>query len=288
MISLLLSVLSSTIILLIFKLFNRFEIQTFQAIVVNYIVCVICGIALHKQVPTLDIFQTPWFPVAVILGCLFIVGFFMAGKTVQYFGVSVGAVVSKMSIAISVTAAFLLFNETVTTLKIIGILLALTAILLVCKRTDIIHFDKRYLLFPVSIFIIGGVNEVLLNYASVNFLAEQEVNLFNISLFGIAACIGIIVVSFLMLTKQIKYNLRDVVAGIFLGIPNYFSIYFLIKALKIDWLGSASIYPIVNVSVISLAALLAWIFLQEKISKINFAGICVAIFAIVLITFGSL
>ncbi|MDG1658691.1 MAG: EamA/RhaT family transporter, partial [Crocinitomicaceae bacterium] len=44
MIALLLSVLSSSLIFVIFKLFARFKIDTFQAIVVNYFMAFIIGV----------------------------------------------------------------------------------------------------------------------------------------------------------------------------------------------------------------------------------------------------
>lgn len=288
MIALALSVLSSTIIMVVFKLFDRYKIQTFQAIVVNYGVCVLCGVVLAKQSPSLELLNYPWYPFTFVLGMFFITGFFAAGKTIEYFGVSVGAVVSKMSIAISVSAAFFLFKEEVNALKLIGILLSVAAIFLVCKKDVVVKFNKRYLIFPIAIFIIGGINEVVLNYVSITNLDKQDLNIFNISLFGNAFFFGLIILTVLYILKKITFSFKDVLAGVLLGIPNYFSIYFLLKALQIDWLGSAAIYPITNVSVISLSALIAWLFLNERISILNFIGICLAIFAIVLITFGSL
>ncbi len=285
--AILLSVICSTWLALLFKLFGNYKVQTFQAIVVNYIVCVICGSILDGTLPSTSVVSTSWFPVAAILGVLFISGFFAIGMTVKYFGVTVGSVVSKMSIALSVTAAFFLFGEQATALKILGILIAIAAVFLVSKKDEKITFNKNLLLIPAYVFLCSGIIEILINYAQLSLLQESEFNLFNISLFGIAGLIGFVILAGGLISGKLSFTLRDLIGGILLGIPNYFSIYFLLKALAMpDW-NSSMVYPIVNVSIISLSALLAWMFLNEKISRLNTIGIGLSLLAIFLITYGA-
>jgi len=92
------------------------------------------------------------------------------------------------------------------------------------------------------------------------------------------------VVIILQLNGSFKINTKDVLAGILLAAPNYFCIYFTIKALDIPGWGSAVVYPVISVSIISLASLLAWLFLKEKLLLVNFIGIIIAVIAILLIT----
>lgn len=287
MTALLLSVLSSTLIVLIFKYFDNYKVHTFNAIVVNYLVCVFCGILLNEGLAIAEIVNKSWINIALILGFLFITSFFAMGSTVKYYGVTVGTVVSKMSIAISVSAAFIIFNENVNAFKIFGIITALLAVILVSKKNDEIKLTKKYLLFPLFIFLGSAIIEILLTLADKNYLKVNELNEFNIALFFIAFFLGFLVLLFLLITKRTKFTLRDFIAGIILGVPNYFSIYFLMKALAVKNWGASFVYPIVNVSVISLAAFLSFLLLKEKISKLNLLGILISIISIYFITLGS-
>ena len=73
MIPLLLSIASSTIIFVIFKMFQRFNIDTFQAIVINYFTAFIIGISLYGNEFNIDsLEETSWMISAGICSILFI------------------------------------------------------------------------------------------------------------------------------------------------------------------------------------------------------------------------
>ncbi|MEM6686489.1 MAG: EamA/RhaT family transporter, partial [Bacteroidota bacterium] len=76
MIYLALSVLISSSLLVIFKLFDKYQVNTFQAIVVNYLAAFCCGFFFYRNGITIsEITTRPWFTGAVILGFLFIAVF---------------------------------------------------------------------------------------------------------------------------------------------------------------------------------------------------------------------
>jgi drug/metabolite transporter (DMT)-like permease len=76
-------------------------------------------------------------------------------------------------------------------------------------------------------------------------------------------------------------------AGIFLGIPNYYSIYFLLESYQsLSWQDS-SILAIVNVSVVLLSVITGFIVFKEVICKRKLAGILAALIAIFLLYFSS-
>ncbi|NNJ81579.1 MAG: EamA/RhaT family transporter, partial [Flavobacteriaceae bacterium] len=103
MIFLLLSVLSSTVIFVTFKLFDRFKVNTLHAIVVNYIVASLCGIiAFEGVVDPIDIVNKDWFVYTAVLGLLFIIIFNLMAITTQRSGLSVVSVATKMSLVIPI------------------------------------------------------------------------------------------------------------------------------------------------------------------------------------------
>jgi len=284
MTALIITILLGVFVTLLFKLFPQYGINTFSAIVINYLCCVALGWWLEPAPLSLNHINEDWFYLAILLGFIFLFNFYMIGKTIALFGVAVGTVATKMSIAISVTAAFVLFNEAVTALKIIGILLAIISVALVAYQKYILNFNRKLWWFPVIVLINCGVVEILLNYANKFYLEPASYNLFNFYSYSISAVLSIIVVVVLQIMGRFTINLKDVLAGIILAAPNYFCIYFTIKALDIAGWGSAVVYPIISVSIISLASLLAWLFLKEKLLPINFIGLVTAVIAILLIT----
>jgi len=166
------SVLSSTVIALIFKAYQRYEVDSFQAIVVNYLVCVVVGSLLIWDFPVEAGFaQEAWFPAALVLGAIFISTFYTVALTVQNFGVTVAVVLQKMSIILSVIFAIWMYNESANALKITGIVLALAAVVLtnIPSDTEERRVQKRTLLtllIPAYVFFACGAIEALLLYTA--------------------------------------------------------------------------------------------------------------------------
>ena len=103
MIYLALSILSSTLIFVVFKLFDVYKIQTLYAIITNYVVACTVGFFLYDgPVGINDLTGKPWFIGPVLLGVLFIVIFNLMARTAQVSGVSVASIATKMSLAIPV------------------------------------------------------------------------------------------------------------------------------------------------------------------------------------------
>ncbi len=123
MIALLLSILSSSVLLVIFKFFNRFGVNNFQAITVNYFVAASLGFMLSPaSIPIPDLLRQPWTASALVIGCVFIAMFYIMALSSQKVGVAISSVANKMSLVIPVVAGVILYNETMNAIKIFGVL----------------------------------------------------------------------------------------------------------------------------------------------------------------------
>ena len=112
MIYLLLSILASTLIFVIFKLFERHRINTLQAIVVNYFTACIAGVLSYNQTISIsEITNSNWFLGALFLAFLFIAVFNLMALTAQQNGLSVAAVAGKMSVVIPVIFGIYVYKE---------------------------------------------------------------------------------------------------------------------------------------------------------------------------------
>ena len=286
---LLLSILSSTILVMIFKFFPQFKINTFQAIVVNYIVCVLCGSLVLGRFPfdSLVILEE-WFYPALILGFLFISGFYAVGMTVMHFGLTIASVLQKMSILISVPFAIYWLKEGTDTTKMIGMVLALAAVILTNwqdqKKEKIESGSQLWLwFFPAYAFLVSGAIECILQLTHMYFIhsAEDDAE-FSSGLFASAGLIGLTILTIQILLGKQSLDMKSVGAGIALGIPNFFSIYFLLKTFQF-WDKSIAI-PLNNVSIVIVSALLGYFLFKEKLSNINALGVLIAIVSILLIS----
>lgn len=287
-----LAAICSLLLVIIFKLFNTYKVESFQAIVANYLVCVCIGSIQGGQFPVgLDVYQQDWFPFMLSLGLLFIGGFYIAAQTVRHFGIAVASVAQRMSIIISVSFAILYFNEAATLTKIIGILFAIASVVLINLPDQKDSHDTSeqsssipaiYYLMPLSILLISGFIEAILQYVHMTF-NDLDSNQESTILFSFAAFNGIVATTVLVLSGKLKLQLKSIFWGVALGIPNYFSIFFLLVAL--NTIDASIAYPINNIFVVSTSALIGYFVFSEKLNTFNVLGVIASAISIFLIAF---
>lgn len=286
MIYLLLSILASTIIFIIFKLFEKFQINIFQAIVVNYCIAFTTGILSYNgtitisQLPNLD-----WFYYTLILGALFIIVFNLMAITTQKSGLSVVSVATKMSVVVPVLFGLLYYNESLGTVKLIGIAIALIAVYLTSNKSKQgISVNRKSIVLPILVFIGSGIIDTSIKFLEDTYVANNDVPLFSAIIFLAAAIIGFIFIIIQIIRGSFNFEFKNIIAGICLGVPNYFSIYFLVKTLRSDILESSGIFAINNVSIVALSTFAGIFIFKEKLIRKNWIGIALAILSIVLIS----
>lgn len=285
MIFLLLSVLASSAIFVIFKLFQKFNVNIFQAIVVNYFVaCLVGFFGFLHEVNITEVSVKLWFPGTLVLGALFIIVFNLAAITTQRSGLSVVSVATKMSVAIPVFFGIILYNESTGFMKITGIILALVAVYLSSiKSTEGIKIRKKNLIFPLLVFIGSGIIDTMIKYLEVTYVAVNEVALFSTTIFAIAGIIGSSILLGQAVMGKLRIRGKNILGGIFLGLPNYFSIYFLVLALRTEGFESSTVFTINNVAIVLFSTLLGIFLFKERLIPKNWIGIILAIISILLV-----
>jgi len=281
LIYLLLSVLSSTAIFVLFKLFNKYNVDTLQAIVFNYITACSCGILLYNKPINIDSFISEnWFYAALGLGFLFISIFNVMALTAQKNGLSVASVASKMSVIIPILFSIIVYNESIGFQKVLGIILALLAVYLtsIKPKSNVVLTKAIYL--PIILFLGSGVIDTSVNH----FAPKGNLPLFLSIIFACAGVIGLVSVSVKAIKTKQKFNPKSIPFGIALGIVNYSSMYFLLKALRVDGYESSAIFTINNVAIVAVSCLTGLLLFKEVISSKNWIGIGLALISIILVT----
>lgn len=285
MIYLLFSIASSTIILILFKLFDRYNVNTLQAIVVNYITACATGVlSYNATIHVGEIVSSKWFFGALALGFLFIAIFNVMALTTQRNGLSVASVAAKMSVIIPVIFGIYVYKEGVGAQKLIGIILALIAVYLTSIKSKSSINSNKGLVLPILLFLGSGIIDTSIKYLETTYVAQNGIPIFSATIFCFAGIIGIGILIQKAITKSVKIQLKNIIGGIALGIVNYYSIYFLLKALQFEGIESSTIFTVNNVAIVMFSTLIGLVLFREKIYTKNWIGIAIAIVSIVLVT----
>ncbi|MCS6991560.1 MAG: hypothetical protein NZL95_06820 [Chitinophagales bacterium] len=286
MIDLLLSIILTTYLVLCFRYYERFRISNFHAIVFNYWTCVATGMLVAPQGRPEEVWlHQAWFPIAAVLGLLFFVIFNIMGYVARHISTTLTSLASKLSLVIPVSIAMIFFGEGINALKAISLLLAVIAVVLYSWDTEAAgSFSWTHAIFPALVIFLGsGANDTLVNYAVQRCLTSDELHDFSIAVFLSASVWGAVALLAHMLWRRRLPPGRSLLAGLLLGVPNYFSLYFLTRALGGPMLPSSSVIIINNVGIVVLTALAAAILFRERFGRIKQMGMFAALMAMVLL-----
>ena len=288
MLFILLSIFFSSLLTVIFKLYKTFKVDTYQAIVINYFVCVVTGFVLTGEWAFAgQVWEQPWFNYSILLGLVFIIGFYIIALTVQHFGITFTAIMQKMSVVLTILFTILIYNESTGIIKIIGIICALAAIYLINKPDkdfSLKQFKGWLILLPTFTFLSNGIIEIILFIVETEQIAPNGDFRFISFNFFTAGMLGLPFLLFRVAKGESKFQWKNLLAGIALGVPNFFSIYYMMKILTIGMEGSV-VFPINNVGILIFSALIGFLIFKEKITSQAIIGLILAILAIGLIAY---
>jgi len=289
MIYLILSIVCSSLLVVSFKLFDRNNIPVFPAIVFNYLAATATAFVFLPDKSSIydgSILSNDWVPFALGLGSLFILIFNLTSKTTVQYGVSTASVAMKLGLVFPVMLAFLVYGESYNALKLLGIVLAFIAVILSSIKSngkELNSSKSSFAILPMLVFIGSGACDSLTQFANKTYLTNSGMEEFSFFLFVAAALIGFILLMAQILTGKTKLTSKIIIGGTLLGIANYFSFLFILKALSaISW-GSSVVFPVSNLGTVALTTIIGILFFKEQISKVNFTGLVFAAGAIVLI-----
>ncbi len=282
MIWLFLSILFSTGVFLAFKAFDHFEVKTFPGIVINYGTAMAFGLLVLRGKITFDEAESfPLFWPLLGLGLVFIGIFYLIALTAQNLGVSVASVSSKMSLAIPVIVFPLIDpNEPFGLLHALGLLMALFGVFLASMKSDINLKDKKLLLLPILVLLGSGLIDLTLGHYSNSTSHPSKDYLLTTLPFTMAFAIGLIVILFKAIVKKEWFGLKEIVGGFVLGIINFGSIFFLVKAVSESPFSRTFIFPINNMGIILASSILSMILFREQLSARNKWGVFICMLAI--------
>jgi len=287
-----LSILCTSLLIIAFKIFDRKGIPVFQAIVYNYVSATICALVFLPDKTRLlngEMLTSSWLPLAMALGSLFILIFYLTSLTTIKYGVSTASIAMKLGLVFPVLLAFTIYGESFNWIKLTGILFAFAAVILssIKEEPKSPTHKTGFAFLPIIVFVGSGACDSFTQYANKTYLSNTGMEEFSLFLFVAAGLVGSTIFAYKLITKRTSFNINSLLGGTLLGVANYFSFLFLLKALSaISW-GSSVVFPVSNLGTVGVATLTGIFLFKENISKANMVGLLLAVVSITLIIVSS-
>ena len=285
MIYVLLSVACSVLVSVLLKLARRYDVDVGQAIAWNYVATgALTAWLLQPSLATLRAPGAPWLALAA-LGVLLPTIFLALAASVRHAGIVRSDAAQRLSLLLSLLAAFALFGERLTALKALGIALGLLALLGMVWRSGHGSAERGAAswLYPLAVFAGFGVIDILFKrvaQAGVPLGASLQ------AMFALALLVAFALQLWRRARGQTRFTARNALAGLLLGLANFGNILFYLRGHRALPLHPALVFASMNLGVVALGALVGLLLFRERLSRLNLAGVALALLAIGVIARG--
>lgn len=301
------AVACSVMIGMIFKHAGRQKIDRTALLTVNYAAAVIlASVLLSIGGRTVDAglaLSGGLVGLGIGTGVLLIAGFFALSWATEVAGMSLAISVMRISVVIPFLASWLVWKEVPTVWQGLGMVMAGVAFVLLAHsrsepepvplssspvgedatavRSIPSSVDWRTVGVLALTFCLGGAVDVSMKAFEEGFGTGNSRVLFLLMAFGVAFVVGAAIVVRRGIRRGVWPTAETFGWGIFLGVVNYGSLEFLLRAIEI--LPGPFVFPANNIAIMSLAALLGVTIWQERLSRLNTIGLVLAAAALLLL-----
>lgn len=279
MIYLLLAILSTALVSVVTRISTDKAKSGNGVLAMNYLMCAVLGAVIAAKngglFPGGEGYSFAlWY--GVVAGVLYLLGFVMFQFTVRNNGVVLSAIFMKLGLLVPMVLSVCLFGERPGVLQIIGFCVAVGAIIL-------INFDKPAAdskgankLWLIVLLLVGGMADATSKiYEEFGSPALSEQYLFYAFVSALVCCLLLVAV------KKEKIGRNEVIYGLLLGIPNFFSARFLLMALR--YMAAYIVYPTYSVAGILLVTLAGLLLFSERLGKRQWVAVGAILVALVLL-----
>ena len=280
MIFIFLSVFCSVIVSILLKVARRYEVNIFQAIGFNYTMAALLCFYIFK--PDIgQITEEAPYPIYLTLGFLLPSIFAVLAGSVKHTGIVRTDIAQRLSLIIPLLAAYLLFGEDLSTTKTLAISVGLIAVICAIPWQKNEEKSSRSWLFPLFVFLGFGLIDVLFKQVASIKSVPFTTSLFAI--FILALGISALGLLYFIFFKKMKIAPKSILFGLILGLFNFGNILFYLKAHQALSTQPSIVFTAMNIGVITLGSLVGLLAFKEKLSRLNYIGIALALVSIFII-----
>jgi len=228
------------------------------------------------------------FPMAVLssLWVLLPLVFLFQALSLKYVGIVKTDIAQRLSLFIPILASYFLFGETFSDYKITGLIVAFVAIFFTLNKAETTTTESSKWYYPLLVLLGFGVIDVLFKKIAAFTAVPYTTSLAVV--FSGALIVAWATNLYQILRKKQVFQVRNILWGTALGLLNFGNIYFYLKAHQELSENPSTVFATMNLGVIILGSLIGVFFFKEKLNKMNYFGIVLALVAVVLIVFSQL
>ncbi|GAM30086.1 hypothetical protein P23_0589 [Acinetobacter calcoaceticus] len=278
MILILAAALSSVLVSILLKNLKKKGYQPLQMIAWNYAsASLLCFWWFQPDIQHISISKTPWWLI-VALGLILPSIFLCLAKSLEYAGIVKTEVAQRLSVVLSLLAAYFFFHEQFNALKLWGIGLGIFAVLLVLfgqMSTSSNHQSRKAIFALLSVWFGYAAVDILLKYtSSLGLQFTLTLNLIFITAF-------ILSISYSLVQKTQKWQFKSAIAGLILGVLNFSNIALYVKAHILLKDSPAIVFASMNILVVLLGIASGVILYKEKLKWPTTLGILFGISGVI-------
>lgn len=273
MIYLLLGIVSSALVSICMRLSETRIRSNLGMLTVNYLICaVLAALYTRDWAPGPELYLTAG--LGVVNGVLYLVSFILLQRNVKRSGVVLPATFMKLGLLVSILVSVCIFKERPGALQCLGFVLAVAAILLINYQKG--EGRGNFRMGLIWLLLCGGMADAMSKiYEEVGQAALSPQFLFFTFATALPLC-GILTAS-----KGERPGKWEWAFGLLIGIPNFFSSKFLLRALE-DVLAVVA-YPVYSVATILVVTLTGVVLFRERLEKKQWLGLGMILAALVLL-----
>ncbi|MBQ2954449.1 MAG: hypothetical protein IJE07_13040 [Clostridia bacterium] len=276
MLYLMLAILSSSAVAVLMRLSGRHSKNGMTVLASNYLMCVIAagvlaGWPLLPEVEGLGLTLS----LGAVNGILYLGGFVLLQWCTKRSGVVLPATFQKLGVVIPTIAAITIFREQASWVRLLGVGVAVAAILVMQDRRE--GRQIRGLGGLIALLLVCGGCEVMSKvFASFGLEALDDHFLFYTFVVAFLLCVGLCIV------RKQGVTLPDVLWGLAIGVPNYLCSFFVLGALM-QGMEAVIVYPTYSAGTIIAVTLVGVLAFREKLNGRKIAALGMIMAALVLL-----
>ena len=271
----------SVLVSVILKICRDKGLNPAQMITWNYAsASILCFLWFKPDLAHISVTKTPWILI-IALGILLPSIFYCLARSLQSAGILKTELAQRLSVVLSLSAAYFVFNEYFNAIKLIGISLGVMAVLLILfsQRKANSKASHDGIIFLLSVWAGYALIDVLLKFAS--GLGMQ----FAVTLNLVFICAFILSVFYNLVQYKSLGQTKSIVAGLGLGVLNFANIALYVKAHMLLKDTPAVVFAGMNILVVVFGVIAGLVFFKEKLKIATVFGLIAGIMSVVCLAY---
>lgn len=246
----------------------------------NYMTAsLLCFFWFKPDIQHISMSQTPWLLI-LALGILLPSVFLFLAKALQTAGILKTEIAQRLSVVLSLAAAYLIFQEQFNQLKILGIALGIGAVLCILfSHRQSTGQGNQGMLYLGLVWVGYALIDVLLKYTT--SLGLQ----FAVALNLMFVCALIISMGYLLIKYNSLGSMQNIGAGLLLGVLNFANIALYVKAHMLLKDSPAIVFAGMNILVVVFGVIAGLVFFKERLKPASTVGLLLGLTSVICLAY---